>query len=109
VGEGQVAGCHRGLGHIIHLAEHQDGQAQQEPQHPNTQADALSPGGPSQPALTHRSDQRQIAVDANLHQEEDATIVVHGDGHVDQLAHELAEHPVVVVSYGRGPEGQAGH
>uniref|UniRef100_A0A674D4T3 Uncharacterized protein n=1 Tax=Salmo trutta TaxID=8032 RepID=A0A674D4T3_SALTR len=105
MGVGQDAGHHPSLGHVFHPAEDQDGQTQQEPHDPYPQADALGPGRPPQSALEHGPDQSQVAVDADQHQEENTTVIVHGDGHIDQLAYGLAKLPVVVVSDGGGPEG----
>uniref|UniRef100_A0A8C8H7R9 Uncharacterized protein n=1 Tax=Oncorhynchus tshawytscha TaxID=74940 RepID=A0A8C8H7R9_ONCTS len=107
MGVSQVAGCHSRLGHVFHLTEEQDGQTQQEPHDPYSQADALGPGRPPQSALAHGPDKSQVAVDTYQHQEENTTVVVHGDGHVDQLAHWLAERPVVAVSNGSDIENQA--
>uniref|UniRef100_A0AAY4D3B7 Uncharacterized protein n=1 Tax=Denticeps clupeoides TaxID=299321 RepID=A0AAY4D3B7_9TELE len=87
----------------------QDGEAEQEPQNPDAQADPLGPHRAPQATGAHGPDQGQVAVHADQQQEEHAAEVVHGYGHVHQLAEQLPEDPVELVGRGDRPEREAEH
>uniref|UniRef100_A0A667ZE59 Uncharacterized protein n=1 Tax=Myripristis murdjan TaxID=586833 RepID=A0A667ZE59_9TELE len=96
--------------HDVTAAVGHDQDRKQETQnHPDHQADPLGPGRSPQPTGAHGLHQSQVSVHADQHQEEHAAVVVHGDGHVDQLAEGHPEVPLVASGDGHSPEGKAGH
>lgn len=105
----EVARLNAQMREELHRAEEDSREAEQDPSNPDTEANPTCPECSSLPSLGQGSGEGQVSVHAHKCKEQHATIIIHSNDNIDELAHVLPKCPVELVDNGRHPEWQAGN
>uniref|UniRef100_A0A673CAN4 Uncharacterized protein n=1 Tax=Sphaeramia orbicularis TaxID=375764 RepID=A0A673CAN4_9TELE len=82
-------------------SEEDSRKAEQDPSNPDDRTNPTRPKRSSLPSLRQRSGEGKVSIHAHECKKQHATVIIHPDDDVDQLAHGSPESPVELVGHGQ--------